>query len=67
MFDFDHQHDKIECVSNMISQSRNWDKIWIEIKKCRILCANCHRVKTQKDIKNKVKIPTTPSPQMEIF
>lgn len=67
IFDFDHQHDKIECVSNMISQSRNWDKIWIEIKKCQILCANCHRIKTQKDIKNKVKIPTTSSPQIEMF
>ena len=67
IYDFDHQHDKIECFSNMISQSRNWDKIWIEIKKCLILCANCHRIKTQKDIQNNVKIPTTPSPQMEIF
>jgi len=67
MFDFDHQHDKIECVSNMASQSKNWDKIWIEIKKCQILCANCHRIKSQEDIENKFKIPTTPSNQMELL
>jgi hypothetical protein len=67
IYDFDHQHDKIECVSNMLSQSRNWDKVWEEIKKCQILCANCHRKKTQIDKLNNVKLPETPSLQVEIF
>tara|TARA_Y100000593_G_scaffold11684_1_gene21296 strand:- start:3144 stop:3449 length:306 start_codon:yes stop_codon:yes gene_type:complete len=44
--DFDHQHDKIGCISNLASQARSWDVIFAEIMKCRLLCRICHSIKT---------------------
>ena len=49
--DFDHQHDKIECVSTLCSQARRWDVIFAEILKCQLLCRICHTIKTVKERK----------------
>lgn len=48
--DFDHLNPetKFEDVSNLVSQGWSKEKILIEIKKCQVLCANCHRKKTFK-------------------
>lgn len=45
VLEFDHISNKIATVSNMY---RNYtlDKIKMEIKKCQVRCANCHRRKT---------------------
>jgi len=48
VMDFDHREkkDKIENIARM--RIRNWSmvKIKLEIEKCDIVCANCHRIRT---------------------
>ena len=46
---FDHlkRENKVKGVSNMISGNFNFFKIKDEIRKCQILCANCHTIKTK--------------------
>jgi hypothetical protein len=44
--DFDHvRGEKISGISQMWSWRR--DKVLMEITKCELVCANCHRVRTQ--------------------
>lgn len=47
VLDFDHKDkkDKKYDISRMLS-SYKWNTILKEIKKCQVLCANCHRIKT---------------------
>jgi len=43
--DFDHVHgEKLEGISQMWSWSR--EKVLVEIEKCELVCANCHRERT---------------------
>lgn len=48
MLDLDHMDgvDKFDSVSAMIARGFNIDKIKAEIEKCRVLCANHHRLRT---------------------
>ena len=46
VLDFDHLRDKIADVSFMINRRRPWPVIQVEIKKCEVVCANCHRRRT---------------------
>jgi len=52
---FDHIDPlkKTECVGLLINQWPTDEEVFAEIAKCRILCANCHSIKTfeDKDIK----------------
>lgn len=41
---------KIDAVSMMIN-TYSWENILKEIKKCKVLCANCHRIETAKEFK----------------
>ena len=43
--DFHHRDPstKVDEVSNMIGELINLEKVKLEIEKCDILCANCHR------------------------
>ena len=45
---FDHidPSQKHEAVATMMSKRRPAELVWEEIKKCRVLCANCHMVRT---------------------
>ncbi len=43
--DFDHLEDKQYNVSQMGGNS--WKRILQEINKCEVVCANCHRIRTQ--------------------
>lgn len=47
---FDHiKGVKIAAISNMIKNGFSLEKIFIEIEKCEVRCANCHLKKTAKD------------------
>lgn len=49
VLDFDHVKDKVLDISHMMQQKWSLKKIQIEIIKCEVRCANCHRRKTAKD------------------
>ena len=45
--DFDHvKGKKVDNISNMARIGRGINEIKKEIKKCEILCSNCHRMRT---------------------
>lgn len=44
VLDFDHvRGEKVMAVRNLLSRSANLEKIFAEIAKCEVRCANCHR------------------------
>ena len=45
VLDFDHVNptNKARPVSKMLSGHNSWKSILVEIQKCEIRCANCHR------------------------
>ena len=47
VLEFDHRdrNDKIENISNLATHS-SWKRLELEIEKCDVLCANCHRRKS---------------------
>ena len=48
VLEFDHLVDKSFNVSRAVSGStRSWETILKEISKCEVVCANCHRIRTQ--------------------
>lgn len=46
VMEFDHKRDKVFMLSN--GHKFSWDNIKKEIKKCDVICANCHRIRTHK-------------------
>lgn len=48
---FDHISNKHKGISEMI-KGYSWEKILIEIRKCKIRCANCHMIRTAKQQKS---------------
>ena len=51
VLDFDHITGfiKEDTISNLIKRNASIENIQLEIDKCQILCANCHRRKTAQD------------------
>ena len=51
---FDHidPKDKDFTIAKIWSYSK--ERFWIEIKKCQLLCRDCHNIKTQKELGKKV-------------
>jgi hypothetical protein len=45
VLDFDHLRDKLREVT-LVATFGGWADLLIEIDKCRVLCANCHRRET---------------------
>jgi hypothetical protein len=44
VLEFDHVNgDKDGNIGNMIGSGRTWRRLLIEIDKCEVRCANCHR------------------------
>lgn len=41
--DFHHIHDKVSGIGAILCEQRSIPKLAEEIKKCVVLCANCHR------------------------
>lgn len=48
---FDHLTDKKGSISKMIASGIGWNRIYIEINKCQVVCANCHTRRTAKSQK----------------
>lgn len=48
VLEFDHIHDKVRNISQMVNNEVSIKNIMIEIDKCEVRCANCHRRKTAK-------------------
>lgn len=48
IFDFDHLNraEKVDKISEMVARLRPISEIEAEMKKCQLLCGNCHRLKT---------------------
>ena len=44
--DFDHLGDKKHAVAHMVTNRRSMEAILAEIDKCEVVCANCHRIRT---------------------
>lgn len=47
--DFDHlpEFEKVREISYMLRHRWAWPKIEAEIKKCEVVCANCHRLRSK--------------------
>jgi 5-methylcytosine-specific restriction endonuclease McrA len=43
---FDHLGDKCENIADMVRLGKA-RKVWAEIEKCELVCANCHAVRTE--------------------
>lgn len=50
VLEFDHLEDKSKSISLLVGQGYSIKTIKKEIAKCQVLCANCHRKKTAKDL-----------------
>lgn len=48
VLELDHLRDKKYCISEIIF-SHSWESVQEEMKKCQVLCANCHKKKTARD------------------
>lgn len=48
VMDFDHlgEEAKIDGIANMVHRPTSLEKIQLEIEKCELVCANCHRIRT---------------------
>ena len=48
VLEFDHREgtDKVRAVAQLVTENCGWEKILVEINKCDVRCANCHRRKT---------------------
>ena len=59
--DFAHKNraNKIDNIGTMLRRRGASKRVWAEIVKCDVLCANCHRVETfQEIIGARVQIPS---------
>lgn len=57
--DFDHIQPKFMSIAKMYSQVYKLDLIKLEIQKCEIVCANCHRLRTQRRKENQAPSKAT--------
>jgi len=49
VLEFDHQRDKEYNITDLLNGGYSREKIQLEIDKCEVRCANCHRRKTAID------------------
>ena len=59
VLEFDHLHDKIYSVSDMVRRLYSFEKVLEEIDKCVVRCANCHRRKTAKQFNYRRAVSST--------
>lgn len=48
VLEFDHRDDvkKIMTINELVHGGYSWEKVEIEMAKCDVRCANCHRIRT---------------------
>jgi len=46
VMDFDHKENKCFGISEAVNKNISLTKIKLEIEKCDLVCANCHRIRT---------------------
>jgi hypothetical protein len=46
VLEFDHLKDKKFNIGDAVREGYSWLNILKEIKKCEVVCANCHRIRT---------------------
>jgi hypothetical protein len=47
VMDFDHVGDDKDCeVANLVNRNVSLSRLVVEIAKCEVVCANCHRERT---------------------
>lgn len=51
--DFDHLRDKHMNISRMVNSGRSQEDILVEIEKCELVCANCHRDRTHRRVQER--------------
>lgn len=44
VYDFHHLDNKVDAISNLLLNASD-ERLNLEIKKCVLLCANCHRIR----------------------
>ncbi len=44
VFEFHHRDPSIKDVSWNKLRLKSWEKIFLELEKCDLVCANCHRI-----------------------
>jgi len=51
VMEFDHRdrHDKVATIGKIILNG-SWKALYAEIEKCDIVCSNCHRLRTAKQL-----------------
>ena len=56
--DFDHLGGKTKSIAEMAGQAYKLDLILEEIKRCELVCACCHRIRTEKRKQNLARVYT---------
>ncbi len=46
VLDFDHRREKVAEVGRLVASGLSWGRVLVEIAKCEVRCANCHRRRT---------------------
>lgn len=46
--EFDHlpEHEKIDSITALVTHGASLEAILLEVAKCELVCANCHRVRS---------------------
>jgi histone H3/H4 len=62
VLDFDHRGRKLGDVSTFANSGRSWARVFAEILKCDVRCANCHRRETARRAaeRRKARAPRRP-------
>lgn len=51
VLDFDHLRDKKATVASLVQRGSSIDRLKEEIRKCEVVCSNCHRLRTYSRLK----------------
>ncbi len=61
--EFDHVSGKKSFAVSRATTDVSLDKVYLEIAKCEVVCANCHRLRTWRRRHSRTLIPSAPVQQ----